>query len=262
MSEKIVITGGLGYIGMELSLLLSGEARKNNIKVIDNSFFSERVSQLKRWGIEYSQVDILDSQKLKDELKDVDIIYHLAGITNVGTTIKDKDVKRDKKIRDVGIKGTQNIIKFSDEKTKIIFPSTHVVYEGLEKQKKEIKETFNPIPVLEYSKGKYQSEQDLINSQRNHVILRLGSVFGNSFDSTRINIMPNLFSKITSVNGTISLYGKGSQLKSLVSVKDVARAMKFVADNQNINNEVFNCVAENMTVKDVAEICKKYNKKS
>ena len=69
--------------------------------------------------------------------------------------------------------------------------------------------------------------------------------------------MPNLFSKITSVDGTISLYGKGSQLKSLVSVKDVARAMKFVADNQNINNEVFNCVAENMTVKDVAEICKK-----
>ena len=260
MSKKIVITGGLGYIGMEISLLLSGESRKNNIKVIDNSFFSERVSQLKRWGIEYSQVDILDSQKLKDELKDVDVIYHLAGITNVGTTIKDKDVKRDKKIRDVGIKGTQNIIKFSDEKTKIIFPSTHVVYEGLEKQKKEIKETFNPIPVLEYSKGKYQSEQDLKNSQRNHVILRLGSVFGNSFDSTRINIMPNLFSKITSVDGTISLYGKGSQLKSLVSVKDVARAMKFVADNQNINNEVFNCVAENMTVKDVAEICKKYNK--
>ena len=115
MSKKIVITGGLGYVGMELSLLLSGEARKNNIKVIDNTFFSERVSQLKRWGIEYSQVDILDSQKLKDELKDVDVIYHLAGITNVGTTIKDKDVKRDKKIRDVGIKGTQNIIKFSDK---------------------------------------------------------------------------------------------------------------------------------------------------
>ena len=32
MSKKIVITGGLGYIGMELSLLLSGESRKNNSK--------------------------------------------------------------------------------------------------------------------------------------------------------------------------------------------------------------------------------------
>ena len=261
MPKKVLITGGLGYIGMELSLLLSGESRKNNIKVLDTSFFSERVSQLKRWGIDYSQVDILDSHKLEEELKNVDVVYHLAGITNVGRTIEDIDRKRDKLIRDVGVEGTRNIIKFSDEKTKIIFPSTHVIYEGLEKQKKEIKETFAPVPILEYSKGKFQSEQDLIESQRNHVILRLGSVFGNSFDSTRTNIMPNLFSKITSVDGTISLYGKGSQLKSLVSVKDVARAMKFVADNKNINNEIFNCVAENMTVKDVAEICKKYNKK-
>ena len=69
MPKKVLITGGLGYIGMELSLLLSGESRKNNIKVLDTSFFSERVSQLKRWGIDYSQVDILDSHKLEEELK-------------------------------------------------------------------------------------------------------------------------------------------------------------------------------------------------
>ena len=36
---------------------------------------------------------------------------------------------------------------------------------------------------------------------------------------------------------------------------------KLGINNININNEVFNCVGENMTVKDVAEICKKYNKK-
>ena len=259
--KKVVITGGLGYIGMELAKIYSGKTNHYHVLVLDNVFYSERVSQLKRWGIDYSQVDILDSHKLKEELKNVDVVYHLAGITNVGRTIEDIDRKRDKLIRDVGVEGTRNIIKFSDEKTKIIFPSTHVIYEGLEKQKKEIKETFAPVPILEYSKGKFQSEKDLVESQRNHVILRLGSVFGNSFDSTRTNIMPNLFSKITSVDGTISLFGKGTQLKSLVSVKDVARAMKFVADNKNINNEIFNCVAENMTVKDVAEICKKYNKK-
>jgi len=34
-SKKIVITGGLGYIGMELALLLSGSSRKNDILVLD-----------------------------------------------------------------------------------------------------------------------------------------------------------------------------------------------------------------------------------
>ena len=47
----------------------------------------------------------------------------------------------------------------------------------------------------------------------------------------------------------------------MVSVKDVARAMKFLADNKEISKEIFNCVSENLTVKKVAEICKKNNKK-
>ena len=259
-SKKIVITGGLGYIGMELALLLSGTARKNEILVLDNSFFSQRVSQLKRWGIGFKQIDILDKDLLSNEIEDADIIYHLAGITDVGRTKEDKNNTRDKKIRDVGIKGTQNIIKYSNKSVKIIFPSTHVVFEGLKNKKTNISENLNPLPMFEYAKGKYQSEQDLKNSKKDFVILRLGSVFGNSFDSTRINIMPNLFSKISSSNGTIKLFANGAQLKSLVSVKDVARCMNFVAESPKIRREIFNCVGENMTVKDVANICKKYNK--
>ena len=49
--KKIVITGGLGYIGTELCKLYSKESRKNKIVVIDKRFLSERVSQLKKWII-------------------------------------------------------------------------------------------------------------------------------------------------------------------------------------------------------------------
>ena len=100
---------------MELALLLSGTTRKNEILVLDNSFFSQRVSQLKRWGIGFKQIDILDKDLLSNEIEDADIIYHLAGITDVGRTKEDKNNTRDKKIRDVGIKGTQNIIKYSNK---------------------------------------------------------------------------------------------------------------------------------------------------
>ena len=47
MSKKIVITGGLGYIGTELCNIYSGISRNNEILVIDNRFVSERVSQLR-----------------------------------------------------------------------------------------------------------------------------------------------------------------------------------------------------------------------
>lgn len=258
--KKIVITGGLGYIGMELSLLLSGISRTNKITVLDKSFFSERVNQLKNWGIYFKQVDILNEEELSKEIIDADIIFHLAGITDVGTTKFDINFDRDEKIRRVGVEGTRNIIEYSNNFAKIIFPSTHVVYEGLTKQYKEISENRPPKPIFEYAKGKFISENDLISSGKNYVILRLGSVFGNSFDSTRVNIMPNLFSKITASNGTIRLFNGGSQLKSLVSVKDVSRCMRFVAENNFISKEIYNCVGENKSVKEVADLCKKYNK--
>ena len=53
MMKKIIITGGLGYLGSELCKIYSGISWKHKITVIDNKFFSERVYQLHKWGIEF-----------------------------------------------------------------------------------------------------------------------------------------------------------------------------------------------------------------
>ena len=49
------------------------------------------------------------------------------------------------------------------------------------------------------------NEKQLKNLVKNYVILRLGSVYGYSTDTMRVDIMPNLFSKIASQNGTLKL---------------------------------------------------------
>ena len=71
------------------------------------------------------------------------------------------------------------------------------------------------------------------------MVLRLGSVYGNGGDSMRINIMPNLFSKMAANNQTIKLFGGGVQWKSLVSLFDVARCMKFMAERDDIKRQGF-----------------------
>ena len=114
--KKIIITGGLGYIGMELSKIYSGKSNHCDITVIDNAFYSDRVSQLKRWGIKFQQIDITNKTQLSAALDGADIVYHLAGITNVGTTIKDRNVTRDRKVKNVGVEGTRNIINLSPER--------------------------------------------------------------------------------------------------------------------------------------------------
>ncbi len=89
MYKKIVITGGLGYIGTELCKIYSGISWDNEIVVIDNRFASERVNQLRSWGIRFVHGDILNKDLIKKHLGDANIVHHLAGITQVSRTSKE-----------------------------------------------------------------------------------------------------------------------------------------------------------------------------
>ena len=255
--EKIVITGGLGYIGTELCKLYSGETRYKNIIVIDKRFVSERVKQLRDWGFNFIQGDILDESFVKNVMKDANKVYHLAGITDVAYTKLEEKFGQNELIEEVGIEGSKIIIDNVPSHCKLMFPSTHVVYEGFKETKYAVDEKEPTTPVLTYSKGKVHTEQYLASSTLDYVVLRLASVYGYSTDTMRVGIMPNLFSKIASQNGTIKLFSGGVQLKSLVPLMDVARCFKFMAERKDIKRETFHLSKENMTVKEVAELCKK-----
>ena len=261
MSKKIIITGGLGYIGTELCKLYSGVSWHHKIIIIDNRFISERVSQIRNWNMEFVQGDILDKDLVKKYFADADVVHHLAGITDVPRTKSESLLAQDEKIKEVGEIGTQNILDVISDKCKIIFPSTHVVYEGVAEVKTNIKEDEKTKPVLSYSSSKAVNENQLKRSGKNYIILRLGSVYGFSTDSMRMDIMPNLFSKIASQNGTLKLFAGGRQIKSLVPLIDVARCFKFMEESKEINHEMFNLVKDTLTVKEVAEVCKKHNSK-
>ena len=261
MKKKIIITGGLGYIGTELCKLYSGVSWHHDITVIDNRFISERVNQLRNWNIEFIHGDILDKDLIEKHCNNADVIHHLAGVTNVPRTKNEASILQDEKIKEVAEKGTQNILDAISEKCKIIFPSTHVVYEGIDEVKTEIKEEEKTKPVLSYSTSKAVNEEQLKKSGKNFIILRLGSVYGYSTDSMRIDIMPNLFSKIASQNGTLNLFAGGRQIKSLVPLIDVARCFKFMEEKNDIKFEIFNLTKDTLSVKEVAKICKKHNPK-
>ena len=262
MRKKIIITGGLGYIGTELCKLYSGLSWYHSIIVLDNRFISERVSQLRKWNIDYIHGDILDKKLVNHLFKDADVVHHLAGITGVPRTKSESNQELDSKIKLVGVEGTQNILDAISETCKIIFPSTHVVFEGLEDVKKNITEDEDTRPILSYASSKASNEQQIKNSGKNFIILRLGSVYGYSTDTTRLDIMPNLFSKIASQNGTLKLFAAGRQIKSLVPLIDVARCFKFMEEKHQIKSQIFNLTKDTVTVKEVAEICKKYSPKT
>jgi nucleoside-diphosphate-sugar epimerase len=259
--KKIVITGGLGYIGTELCKIYSGYSWNDQITVIDNRFISERVNQLRKWNIDFVEGDILDKDLINKYCKDADIVHHLAGITDVPRVKSESNNEHDKKIHIVGQEGTQNILDVINNKCKIIMPSTHVVYEGIKEVKYNIEENETTSPVLSYGKSKDINEKQLKASGKNYIILRLGSVYGYSTDTARIDIMANFFSKVASQNGVLKLFAGGRQIKSLVPLIDVARCFKFMEEREDLSSEIFNLTKDTVSVKEVAEICKKINPK-
>tara|TARA_B100001057_G_scaffold288138_1_gene288171 strand:- start:1808 stop:4351 length:2544 start_codon:yes stop_codon:yes gene_type:complete len=261
MMKNIVITGGLGYIGTELCKIYSGYSWNNKITIIDNRFISERVNQIRNWNMNFIQGDILDKELIKKYCQDADIVHHLAGITDVPRVRSESSENKNKLISKVAEEGTQNILDAIGNKCKIIMPSSHVVFEGIEDVKINIKEDEKVNPILSYGKSKAINEEQLKKSGKNYVILRLGSVYGYSSDTARIDIMANHFAKTASQDGTLRLFAGGKQIKSLVPLIDVARSFKFMEERVDIKNQLFNLTKETVTVKEVAQICKKYNSK-
>ncbi len=259
--KKIVITGGIGYIGTELCKIYSGESWNTQITVIDNRFISERVNQLRNWNMNFVHADIRDSDAVKKYLNEADVVHHLAGVTDVARTKEESNPEKDKELNEVAEKGTEVVLSETSKNCKIIFPSTHVVFEGKEDLIKGIEEDYEKLPVLSYGIGKAKNEEQIEKSGKNYIILRLASVYGYSTDTMRLNIMTNLFSKIASQDGTIRLFGGGKQLKSLVPLIDTARCFKFMEEKNDIKNETFNVSKDSATIEDVANICKKFNPK-
>ena len=57
-------------------------------------------------------------------------------------------------INKTAVQGSNNIIQYSPASCKILFPSTHVVFEGFKETKFNISEDEDVKPILIYSSGK------------------------------------------------------------------------------------------------------------
>ena len=106
----------------------------------------------------------------KDEVHNIfksfipDIVINCAAFTNVDKSETEKSLARD-----VNVKGLENIIKSLPLKSKIIHISTDYVFDG---QSGDYKEDDMRSPINYYGKTKLESENVLIGSNRNYLIIR------------------------------------------------------------------------------------------
>jgi hypothetical protein len=88
MSKQILITGGAGFVGSHLAdgLLRSGHAVRV-LDVLSPQVHGDRLPEYLSAEVELIAADVRNTQRIRDALRNVDVIFHLAAVVGVGQSM-------------------------------------------------------------------------------------------------------------------------------------------------------------------------------
>jgi len=254
---NVLVTGGAGYIGCNVVEQLA--ARGHQVTVFDNLLWGTDALN----GLDYSLIegDCRNSRDVIYALEDVDAIIHLAGI--VGEAASNSNPKAH---FSVNVESTRTLINCCTDPSldlvrDFIFVSSCSVYGNVNQMYDEVTEDTPAYPLSNYAWAKLRSEQIILNRgieiQHFHpTILRLSTAFGWS-NRPRLDLVTNLFTYQAWKNKHINIYGKGTQYRSLIHVKDIASSIIAVLESPRYKRggRTFNVgdMSNNLTVREIAE---------
>ena len=124
---QIVITGGAGFIGSTLAPRLLAMGHK--VHVVDNLMYGGQaiLPLFINPNFSFSEVDVTDAAALAPELKDADVVVHLAAL--VGYPLCKKMPRR---AVEVNVEGTRNVLNLTPSSARLIYASTGSNYGEVE----------------------------------------------------------------------------------------------------------------------------------
>lgn len=272
MKDKILVTGGAGYIGSKVShdLLKKG----HEVFIIDN--LSTGYKSLIPKKANFFLCNILDKQKIINIIKknNINVVMHFAASLSV-----EESEKKPKKYFKNNVLGTQKILEasiFCNIKY-FIFSSTCSVY-GDVKEKVDENQTLEPKSI--YAKTKLRSELLIkkLSAKNNfyYSILRYFNVAGadlkNNIGCINNNgqLFKNLCMSIKNKNYKIKIYGKdydtkdGTCVRDYIHLNDISQIHCLALKSLKKNKKSFtiNCgYGKGYSVLEIIESFEKYIKK-
>ena len=236
---KMLITGGAGFIGANATLGFLNQVEK--IYVYDN--FSRITSEInarflakQSSKIRIIEGDVKDFVKLKDLVKKVDIVLHLAG--QVAVTNSLKDPKAD---FDTNLIGSFNVLEAArrfNPKITLLYASTNKVYGNLSKIKidkqKGIDET-TPIDLYSpYGCSKGAADLYFLDYYRSYgiktVVFRQSCIYGPWQYGLEDQGWLAFFALQIINKKPITIFGNGKQVRDLLYIYDLIKLYRLVVE--------------------------------
>jgi len=240
--EKVIVTGGLGFIGSNLINILKNKYFVINIdKITYASNFKNIDPDIKNYKF-YKQ-DINNKIFIKNILKKYNpsIIFNLAAETHV-----DRSIDGPKKFIESNILGVFNLlesIKDYKKKIKLIHISTDEVYGDIKKNHKS-KEEDRYNPSSPYAASKASGDLLIKSYIRTYKIPAIITNCCNNFGPNQYpeKLIPTIIYNILN-QSPIPIYGKGENVREWIFVKDHCNALikisekGIIGENYNIGSE-------------------------
>ena len=191
--QRILITGGLGYLGGRIANFLNGFP-KTNIILGTRRKFSEIPDWAKSFQI--TNLNLCDTSSISDAIVNLDTVIHLAGLDEQNSF---RDIEAAWKINALG---TQSLLSVANDKgiQKFIYFSTFHVYGDCEGT---ITEETPAQPHHPYA-STHRAAEDIVRFYQhykniNTLTLRLSNAFGCPMD-TEINRWALVFNDLCRAN--------------------------------------------------------------
>jgi dTDP-glucose 4,6-dehydratase len=241
--ERVLVTGGAGFIGSNFVKLLLGKKRKMQVKVLDKLTYAGNLDNLesvmKRRDFTFIKGDICNKKLLDEILPGIDIIYNFAAETHV-----DRSILRAGSFIRTDIVGTYTLLQkaLEYEIPRFVQISTDEVYGSIAKGK--FRETDPIEPNSPYSASK--SGADLLVRAFN-VTYGLPVIITRSSNNYGPFQHPEKFIPLFITNALegapLPLYGDGRNVRDWIHVEDNCRAIELVGRKGKIG-EIYNIGAD------------------
>lgn len=254
-SEKILITGGAGFIGTVISTLALEAGY--SVKAVDLLWFNQEIpaSLTANPNFSFVKKDIRQIKLMDDVLKDVDFIIHTAAVVGEPASKKFPDLTHD-----INFKASIELISKAIEygvKGFVFFStcSNYGISDGVVNEKMLLK------PLSLYAKTKVDVEKFLMDNNANldWVICRLSTVYGCS-PRMRFDLTVNDFTMNAYMKKYLDIFLPYS-FRPYIHVSDVANVIiELIKNFDKVKNDVFNIGfhGENYQKIEIADIVKKF----
>ena len=239
--EKVLVTGGAGYIGSIVCRLLLREGYF--VRVLDNLRYGGEtlVHLLNDDNFEFIKGDVREINDLKNAVKEIDHVVHMAAI--VGDPACKKEPELAKQTNFISTKELYSIANAAGVK-KFLFASTCSNYGKMEDPDGYVNEDSKLAPVSLYAETKVESERFLLNQDQQNICkptcLRFSTVYGLS-PRIRFDLTVNEFTKEIALGRELVVFGE-QFWRPYCHVQDLARSVLYVIANKKgiTNFNVYN----------------------